>query len=75
MSKIKLYNRLEPHTELGQCAELICDNLCYDVSNMGFREMLVIYEPYVLLADKAVLKSSDIGTWQYNKTGKRWERK
>ena len=73
MPEIKLYNRLLPHHELGE-AELTVDNLVYDVSNQSFAEMLTIYEPDIRAADKAVLSSSEVGTWKYVADSRKWER-
>ena len=71
MPKIKLYTRLLPYHQLGE-AELIIDDVHWDVTNMSFQDMLTIYEPEMRTADKAVLVSSEVGTWKYQ--GRRWSR-
>ena len=77
MPKIKRYDRLLPHYELGE-AELIIDKIYYDASKMSVAEMLVIYEPEMRTADKVVLVSSEVGRWNYYKevqgTIKKWQK-
>lgn len=74
-NKIPRYNRIDQTTPLGNNAELFCDHICYDVSGMNFRELLVVYEADILKADKAWLKSDTVGNWHYNKDRRQWERK
>jgi hypothetical protein len=69
MPKIKLYTRLLPYHVLGE-AELIIDDVHWDVSNMSFQDMMTIYEPEMRTAEKVVLSSSEVGTWKYQ--SRRW---
>jgi len=73
MPKIKLYTRLLPYHQLGE-AELIIDDLIYDVSNQSFQDMLTIYEPEMRTAEKAVLVSSEVGKWRYYRQAMKWKK-
>lgn len=75
MPRIKTYNRLDPQKELGRNAELFINSICFDVSNMTVREMMVVYEPEILRAKDAFLHSEDTGSWKWNRDRRRWERK
>ena len=71
MPKIKLYTRLLPYHVLGE-ADLIIDDVHWDVSNMSFQDMTTRYGHEIGTADKVVLVSSEVGTWKYQ--SRRWER-
>lgn len=74
MPRIKTYDRLDPLKELGRNAELFLDSICFDVSNMNVREMMVVYEPEILNTDDAFLRSEEVGNWKWNRDRRRWER-
>lgn len=73
--KIKPYDNLDKLTELGAHAELFCDMTVYDASGMNVLNMMVIYEPEILQADKVILVSEDAGSWKWNHDRRKWERK
>jgi hypothetical protein len=74
MPRIKTYDRLDSQKELGRNAELFLDSTCFDVSNMTVREMMVVYEPEILKADDAFLRSEDAGSWKWNHDRRKWEK-
>lgn len=74
MPRFNLPTKLTLLTELGVYADLTIDNICYDVSGMNLREMLVIYEPQINTANEVTLMSDDIGKWKYNGKKREWER-
>lgn len=74
MPKIQPYDKLDPLLELGTTAELFVDQNCYDVARMNVNEMLVIYEPEILNAERVTLVSEDVGNWKYNHDRSKWER-
>ena len=73
MPKIKLYTRLLPYHQLGE-AELIIDDVHWDVSDMSVGDMMTTYGHEIGTADKVVLVSSEVGTWKYVGDSKKWER-
>jgi len=74
MPKIKPYDKLLPHHELGE-AELTIDGTLYDVSKQSYQDMATIYDAEIRIAENAVLCSSDVGSWKWNHDRQRWERR
>lgn len=72
--KIIPYDKLHKLAELGKNAELFIDLLVYDVADMNVVNMMTIYEPEILKAEKAILVSEDAGSWKWNRDRKKWER-
>jgi hypothetical protein len=67
------YSRLLPHHNLGR-ATLTVNNVEWDVSRMNFFDMIITHEPEIRAAEKVVLKSSEVGTWQYKHDTEKWVR-
>lgn len=75
MTPIKVYSVPDFYAELGDAELTIGDDpTTWDVSNMTFNDMLSSYEPQIRAAQKAVLFSSEIGTWHYVFNEDKWRK-
>jgi len=75
VTPIKVYSVPDFHAKLGEAELTIGNDLTpWDVSNMTFNDMITTYEPEIRTAKKAVLSSSEIGTWHYEPHEDKWRR-
>lgn len=63
----------EPTDQLGE-ATLTLDGEDWDASNMSFKDMWNRYEPEIRTAKKAVLSSSLLGDYFFNRDLGHWKR-
>lgn len=72
---IKPYLVPQFDAELGEAELTIGDDpVSWDVSNMTFNDMITTYEPEIRAAKRAVLSSSEIGTWHYEPRENKWRK-
>lgn len=75
MTPIKVYSVPDFYANLGEADLTIGDDpVSWDVSNTTFNDMLASYEPEIRTAQKAVLFSSEIGTWHYEPNEDKWRK-